>query len=155
MRWLDEEPVSWETPIGTVITQKYLNYGVTRVSTTLGDYHVIDITSTARLDKNDQAKGVAPNLIHSFDAAHLACVALETPELSHMFIHDSFGTHACDVDRLLEVTKQTFVDIYSQNWFEKLYGTMVFLSKRPALPRPPTRGALDVSAVEESEYFFS
>lgn len=151
----DGSSISWETPAGTVITQKYLKFGHTNIRTSLGDFRVSDPGRNPELVKGDQTKGIAPNLIHSFDAAHLSLVALALPELSHMFIHDSFGTHACDVDTLLDVTKRKFIEIYSEDWFEKLYGTMVFLSGRPALPRPPEAGTLDITKVADSSYFFA
>ena len=60
--------------------------------------------------------GMSPNYIHSQDAAHMALV-IDTWNNEFGAIHDSFSTHASDVDNLLALTKQTFVEMYDVDNF--------------------------------------
>ena len=97
--------------------------------------------------------GISPNFIHSQDAAHMAMVIAQW-DGSFGAVHDSFSAHACDVDRLGELTRSVFVDIYNkENYFEDilenvLSSTLGFDKEIPSL------GRLDIEQVNESEYFF-
>lgn len=63
------------------------------------------------MDTRAQARAVVPNIIHSYDASHLLMTAIrfcnEDRYLSG--VHDSYGTHACDVDQLAKDTREAFV----------------------------------------------
>jgi hypothetical protein len=59
--------------------------------------------------------GMLPNYIHSFDALHMQNVVLELDkkEIQDIWaVHDSFGVHACNIDQLLKIVKETFVEIH-------------------------------------------
>jgi DNA-directed RNA polymerase len=100
-----------------------------------------------------QLSGFSPNLVHSIDAAML----METVRRlqgygihSFSLIHDSYGTHAADIDKLHSVLRQVFYDIYKDGKFlEELKETM--LSDRDI----PEQGTLDISEVLVSKYFFN
>lgn len=151
----DGKGITWETPTGMVVSMMYVDPGDTRVWTPFGYLRVMkEITSESKLKTHKQDNGVAPNIIHSFDAAHLARVVLAF-EGAVCAVHDSYGTHACDVDALLETTKEEFINIYSEDWFEKLRASIIFHSDRPAMPQAPERGNLDITQVRKSAYFFA
>ena len=60
-------------------------------------------------------RGMLPNYIHSFDALHMQNVVLELDKKRIQDIwavHDSFGVHACDIDKLREIVNRTFVEIH-------------------------------------------
>ena len=64
---------------------------------------------------NDIVLGMLPNYIHSFDALHMQNVVLELDKEGKQDIwavHDSFGVHACDIDKLIEIVNRTFVEIH-------------------------------------------
>ena len=63
--------------------------------------------------------GLAPNFIHSFDAKHMENVinSLNTQGILDIWaVHDSFGVHACDVDRLVKTAKHEFVELHKKNF---------------------------------------
>ena len=165
MAWMQEcamataatgQGISWTTPLGLKITQRYTNPGSKQLRTCLGKLTLQMYGPEGSLKKSKQKSSVAPNLIHSFDASHMMLVALNMPEgTPFAMIHDSFGTHACDVDELLEVTKRTFVSIYRENWFESLWADFRFFSNDVDIPPPPAMGDLKIEEVLKSDYFFS
>ena len=59
--------------------------------------------------------GMLPNYIHSFDALHMQNVVLELDKVGKQDIwavHDSFGVHACDIDDLRDIVRETFIEIH-------------------------------------------
>jgi len=99
------------------------------------------------------ASGIAPNFIHSMDAAHMANTITAFGG-SFAAVHDSFSCHADDVDFLQDVTKMTFIAQYdTDNFFDVIQdmlqehaGTFPF--------GQPELGTLDVNSIQDSEYFF-
>ncbi len=108
----------WKTPIiGLEVIQEEFETKKDKISTKYnGKKNTMQIKiPTDRIDKREQSKGIAPNFIHSLDATHLFLTVLESHKNgidSFATIHDSFGTHACDIDILLEATKDTFIQMY-------------------------------------------
>jgi hypothetical protein len=71
--------------------------------------------NTLRVLSGDIVLGMLPNYIHSFDALHMQNVVLELDKKGMQDIwavHDSFGVHACDIDKLRKIVKRTFVEIH-------------------------------------------
>ena len=96
--------------------------------------------------------GMSPNYIHSMDASHMALV-ISNWSGSFGAVHDSFSTHASDVDDLLELTKDTFISMYDiDNYFD-------FISDNVTLGQDdvdkPQLGQLNIGGINDSEYFFS
>lgn len=107
-----------------------------------------------------QANAVAPNVVHSLDAACLMkTVAMASHDgIEHFaMVHDSFGTHAANMPVLLTATRQAFFHLYSRHdVVEELYHEWLDQAQDPAaLEPPPELGSLDVSVVLASDYFFS
>jgi DNA-directed RNA polymerase len=158
------KPVTWETPTGFVIRQAYYNTAIKRVSTIVGvgqyaprelSYHDEDKTLGFQVKK--QSSSIAPNIIHSFDAAHMMQTIAAAGDLSFSVIHDSFGVHASDMPEFLNVIRQEFVAIYKEDWFANLQAD--FEASRqgadfPLLP-PPDRGDFKVEQVTRAEFFFA
>ncbi|MDV7395778.1 DNA-directed RNA polymerase, partial [Arthrospira platensis SPKY1] len=119
----------WTTPLGfPVIQAKYdKKEGRRVVNTFLGGIRIrltIDDTqdpeargrAITKLDAIAQVNAVAPNFIHSLDAAHLQLTVVRGKEqglASFALIHDSFGTHAADTDKLFGLVRETMIEIYS------------------------------------------
>jgi DNA-directed RNA polymerase len=65
-------------------------------------------------------------------------------------IHDDYGTHAADAQKLFMLIRTSFVDMYTNHDpiadFAALY---------PECPPPPAKGDLDINEVIYSDYFFS
>ena len=99
------------------------------------------------------ASGCSPNFVHSMDAAHMAKV-IDRFSGSFGAIHDSFSTHACDVDNLLEHTKWQFAMMYNTDNFFTTIENMLLTSREGYTLKQPELGTLDISEILESDYFF-
>ena len=68
-------------------------------------------------------------------------------------IHDSFSTHACDVEDLLAKTKDTFVSMYDQtNYYDIIQQN---LTGKTDDVQQPDIGSLEIQEVHDSDYFFA
>jgi DNA-directed RNA polymerase len=72
-----------------------------------------------------------------------------------MTVHDSFATHADDVETLLDALKSRFVFLHEQPLMERFREE---LQRRYNVTLPPIEyvdDGFDLQAVERSEYFFA
>jgi DNA-directed RNA polymerase len=131
MRWMqnvakklceENKPVVWTTPIGLVCKQEYRKPSQRRVTTLVGRTKVLEPNPTGELRKSKQFNSIAPNIVHSFDAAHLMMTVNAAADcgISVGTVHDSYGTHACDVDTLGSILRDMFIEIYSQDQLANL-----------------------------------
>jgi len=69
-----------------------------------------------------QASAFPPNFVHSLDATHMLLTAIETHRrgLTFAAVHDSYWTHACDIDAMSTVIRDTFIDLHSSDMLSKL-----------------------------------
>lgn len=151
----DQEPVIWwTTPSGFPASQTYFEQEVHRIRTRLhGEEKIRVNTETDDPDINSHSSGMAPNFVHSMDAAHLhltAAAASAEGITSLAMIHDDYGTHAADADKLYRIIREQFVGMYQQH--DPLRDLH---SKYPVLGAPPTPGTLDITQVLHSPFFFS
>lgn len=98
--------------------------------------------------------GISPNFIHSLDAAHMAMV-VDKWNGDFGAVHDSFATHACDVDDLLTLIKQEFVEMYDVDNFYDFIQYQLLTSTVDLDVAQPDRGTLDIREVYDSDFFFS
>jgi DNA-directed RNA polymerase len=98
-------------------------------------------------------KALAPNVIHSLDAAHLALTVREARARgvrSFAAVHDCVGTHAGKVEVLRDCLRIVFASDEFAGAAQKMLDDFAELSGKK---RPP-RGDLDLSGVLRSDYFF-
>ena len=96
--------------------------------------------------------GISPNYVHSMDASHMALV-IDRWDGHFGAVHDSFSTHACDVDAMLDLTKDTFIEMYDvDNYFDKIREDITGSTDNIEQPK---RGGLDVQETRHSDYFFA
>ena len=96
--------------------------------------------------------GISPNFIHSLDASHMALI-IDQWHGEFGAVHDSFSTHACDVEELIALTKAKFMDMYSvDNFFDYIREQ---LTNNTDDVVQPERGALDIEEVDNADYFFA
>jgi DNA-directed RNA polymerase len=155
-------PLTWTTPTGFLVQQVYNAVNRRRVKTRMGEQFVFVSYMQSKKDKLDNRKmsqAVAPNFIHSLDAAALAktlCLCLANGMSSFTAIHDSYGTHAADMAKLQACIREAFVLMYRtdilQKFAEEIGSYQQIRGK--VLPPPPERGGLDLEAIRESEFFF-
>jgi DNA-directed RNA polymerase len=151
--------VRWATPHGLVIEQRYHTTTSARVFTRLmGVVQLFIRQSKRKLWKRKQTYAISPNVVHSFDAAHMMhtirwCEEMEV-SASWAVVHDSFGCHAADAPLLAEVLRVTFAEQYRCNQLEVLRDGIT-LPEGVELPEPPPQGDLNVNDVIRAEYFFA
>lgn len=156
-------PLWWETPMGLPILQEYKKSKGKRIITHWAGARLDVMLSVEeeKIDSRAQANGVAPNFVHSLDAAHLQSVALQSRRegIAHLaMIHDSFGTHAADTDRLSGILRETFIKQYEGDVLGDFYEQLKQqLGEELAeeLPAPPKAGTLDLNAVLNAAYTFA
>jgi DNA-directed RNA polymerase len=166
MQWLQDasdelieagiDEINWRSPSGFMVRQRYGKLDFIKVETRLAGG--VRIRPTIRMEVEEPCKrrhrnGIAPNFIHSCDAAHmhfLICAA-DDAGLGHLaFIHDDYGTTAEGTETLHRLIRETFVTMYEQGCpltiFRDLYGITAPI---------PEYGDLDIREVINSVYFFA
>jgi DNA-directed RNA polymerase len=147
--------IDWVTPSGFPCRQAYSQKEYKR-------YELYNMTLAVpqpipnTIDVKRQVQGIVANIIHSFDCVHavLTCNAAMANNITSLqFIHDSFGTHACDIDELGVILRNEFISMHSNDLMQQF----VDFAKANDLDMPPfpSQGRLDLESVRNSAYFFS
>lgn len=181
MKWLQDYayiatheglPVRWTTPSGFVAVQAYYKYDSKRLDCLMGGVRIQlrYKEDTGNLDIRKMSNAISPNFTHSLDASHLmltVCKCLDNGITVFSMIHDSYGTHACDIDLLSRLLRETFVDIYKNNDVLGMFAEEVTeqLTTKDGddgddddeclFPEPLELGELDITEVLDSNYFFA
>lgn len=161
MQWLKDvakqqpkgKRMQWKAPTGFLVQHDYLGYREVRVRV-----HSCGLSLVLLREVTDDTcpvqmqNAIAPNFVHALDASHLTFTANAMAEagLSMVAIHDSFGTHPCDVAAMHRIIREQFVRLYAHR---NILGE--FLWDVQAVGEPPNRGNLDILQVLDSEFFFS
>mgnify|MGYP003630596234 FL=1 len=148
-----ETTIEWDTPSG--FRARYENFTTVdfkaRARLNGKDVKHVLKTPTDRPNIRGFMSGISPNFIHSMDAAHMALVIADW-DGAFGAVHDSFATHASDVEDLLQKTKQVFIDMYTNdNFFDTIRQQ---LTNNTDSVQQPALGELDVKDINSSEYFF-
>lgn len=164
--------VRWTTPSGFPAVQRYTKPDVKRVRIFLYDREAKMPKQTRftlhglgpKYDTRKAKAGIAPNVVHSWDSAHMQLSILTAldqpgdPIKDFFMIHDSFATTAADTWRFYHCIRHAMVDMYEDNCllqnFENECRNRLANPDMDLLP-VPEKGTLDVRAVLESEYCFS
>ena len=154
-----DDSIRWVTPSGFYV--EYFNYHRKSVSQRgtitgygrRGEVHHRAEIETDNVDQRGFACGISPNYIHSLDASHMAKVICGW-DGSFGAVHDSFSSHASDIDDLCRLTKHVFVDMYNHpDYFDMIERSILndveYIVERPAL------GTLNIEEVVNSDYFFA
>lgn len=158
------EPMSWYTPSGFLVINKYNPRRTKPSDVRVWDkkYQLRYAYYTDEYDCDKAITAMPPNFVHSLDAAHMSLVIDRMITMGIEFfsmIHDSFGTMANDVPMMREVTKETFHEIHSvdrlselQARAEDIVGDQ--LPKQHPARNYQQRGTLDIDRVLDAEYLF-
>lgn len=159
----EDKPIHWTTPAGFLVLQDYRKAEGERIDFMLLEKRVrmvVNQTGTA-LDSRKQGQGISPNFVHSMDASHLMLTVNACADegiTSFAMIHDSYGTHAADAEKLSHLLRREFVKQYSGNVLEDFRNSILEImpqDKHELIPPVPPMGTLDLEAVMDSEYFFA
>ncbi|GAU51335.1 hypothetical protein TSUD_412820 [Trifolium subterraneum] len=121
MNWLGDcakviastnEAVGWVTPLGLPVVQPYRELGRHLIKTSL---QVLTLQrETDKVMVKRQRTAFPPNFVHSLDGSHMmmTAVACKKAGMSFAGVHDSYWTHACDVDEMNRILREKFVELY-------------------------------------------
>ena len=173
MRWLQTAaslaakeglPVRWTTPVGFPVMQAYADIETRRVKTAINGKLVYFRVNqeTDKLDRRKQSSGIAPNYVHSCDAAHLMLTVVRAKQAginSFACIHDSFGCPAGEVETFFRIVRESFVEMYETvdvlGSFRDEITQQLSDEGKEKLPALPARGTLDLSQVVDSRFCFA
>lgn len=156
-------PILWTTPDGLPVQQDYrvpkgqrieVHWQGSMIKLTLAE-------GSAVIDSRGQANGIAPNFVHSMDAAHLRALARAARRegIDHLaVIHDSFATHAARTDDLVRLLRSTFVEQYEPDVLDRFRREVEAALPpewRGSIPPPPKAGSLDLGEVLRAPYLFA
>lgn len=160
MQWLKgiakQQPkgkrMEWTSPTGFLVQHDYQDFDEVRVK-----LRSCGVETALVREYNEDTKpipmqnAISPNFVHALDASHLTLTALLMKEhgLHIVGIHDSFGTHPCDVDTLHTSIRAAFISMYqADNMLTN------FLWEVDGIGEVPMRGTLQLAEVQNSEFFF-
>ncbi|KAI7781396.1 hypothetical protein LA080_014712 [Diaporthe eres] len=114
--------IIWTTPLRMPIVQPYRKTSSTVISTCMQSLVLQKPDRFDPVNRRKQLQAFPPNFIHSLDASHMILSALECDELGLTFaaVHDSFWTHAADVDTMNRVLRDAFIRIHSEDVIKRL-----------------------------------
>lgn len=114
---LFKSTVVWTTPLRLPVVQPYRKTNTKDIKTSLQNLRLHEPQVWDPISKRKQLQAFPPNFIHSLDATHMLLSALKCNEVGMTFasIHDSFWTHACDVDRLSILLRDAFIEMHAEN----------------------------------------
>ncbi|KAK7055086.1 DNA-directed RNA polymerase [Favolaschia claudopus] len=115
--------VVWTTPLGLPICQPYRKTARKQIFTAMQTVYITDPGSPAEVNTMKQASAFPPNFIHSLDATHMMLTAIEcrVQGLTFASVHDSYWTHACSIDHMSEIIRDTFIALHSSDVLQKLH----------------------------------
>lgn len=156
-------PVNWTTPLGFWVQQWYPKAETYKIECILNGIRFQPrlYKETTKLNSRKMAQAIAPNFIHSMDASHLMSTVLRCEEKgidSFGMVHDSYATHAGDMDRLSSILRECFIEQYSGDILEDFRNEILTqLPKKmyKQIPEVPSIGTLDLSQIQQSLYFFA
>jgi DNA-directed RNA polymerase len=150
----------WEVPGGMTVVNKYVEFEPrTSRSSLYNRLYVLKATfglPTKDIDIAASRGAIAPNFIHSFDAAHMRLAILRMQEAgvtNFSMIHDSYGCPAPQIPAMRQIIKETFFEVHQVNQLEQLTAYAEQQLGCEVEPSPPT-GSLDISGVLRAEYLF-
>lgn len=144
--------IRWVTPAGFPVVQHYAHEVVSRLNLpALGIQLNMTRYDDSQLNRLRCMNGIAPNFVHGLDSSHLVRV-LGKFEGSLVPIHDSFGTHPCDVDEMHRVLREEFVRMYTESDPLADLTAAVQQHTHDELVQP-TKGSLDIAKVRQSTFF--
>lgn len=146
-----DEFLQWTVPITNApVIQAYRKAVTKRTKLTYGDDELkvqIEAWDETTIDYDAVITGAAPNIVHSYDAGHLAIVVYMS-YYPMSVIHDSFGCHAGNMHHLFKLARSEFVNFYETD-------PLALLLEELMVPElMPERGNLDIKLIMKSDYAF-
>ncbi|KAK4177108.1 putative mitochondrial precursor of DNA-directed RNA polymerase [Triangularia setosa] len=114
--------IVWTTPLRMPVVQPYRSSVNRVVATCLQNLTLMDAARSDPVNRRKQLQAFPPNFIHSLDASHMMLSALESHDggLTFAAVHDSFWTHAADVDVMSTIIRDSFIRIHEEDVIGRL-----------------------------------
>lgn len=183
MKWLQDvcrvvneysAPMVWTTPSGFTVRQFISKASTARIElVVMGQRLSLSLGShkDGSPDRKRMVNSIAPNFVHSMDAAHMVRTVNKLREVTFedvavCLVHDSYAVHASDAWTLSTAVRQAFVEMYSERcWLENFRECAIrsvaeHTGKpddeiREKVPPVPEYLGFDITQVINSLYFFS
>jgi DNA-directed RNA polymerase len=109
--------IIWTTPLRMPVIQPYRKATMREVRTAMQTFTYPTGDQTDPVMKRKQLQGFPPNFIHSLDASHMLLSALQCNKrgLDFAAVHDSFWTHAADIDVMNVCLREAFIQIHEDD----------------------------------------
>ena len=151
------QPLTWITPMGLPVVQPYRKPDRYIVHTVMQKVTIADQSDECPVNSSRQTSAFPPNYVHSLDSTHMMMTALECEKVGMTFtaVHDSFWTHAADIDEMNDKLRSAFVELHEQPLLDELRETLKLQYPSMDIAPVPARGKLDLNTVKDSPYFFN
>lgn len=171
-----EVPISWRPPSGLKIIQSYRLSSEHKVSISWGGKRRKFVLRMPNkdIDKRKQVNAIIPNIIHSLDASHLFKVIdlfILNDINPFISIHDCFGSHPNNIEKMSYLVKVCFVDMYTKidfldsfhndviknimDYYEVKDNKVLFNNKLINIPTKPNIGILKLINILDSKYIIN
>ena len=112
---------------------------------------------TQEVDKRAQRNGFPPNFVHSVDSSHMmqTASACYRNNVTFAAVHDSFWTHAATTERMSEILREEFVNLYRHDLLADLKKDLQERHPLLKFPEMPKKGKLNIDEVLNARFFFS
>ena len=107
----------------------------------------IQIMENQKVNKKKQITASSPNIVHSYDAAHLT-MTVNACDFPTATVHDAFSCLPADMPVLFEEVRKQFVEFNQQDPLKQL------LEAQDSLDLMPVRGSLDLQDILKSDFAF-
>lgn len=156
--------LTWTSPSGLPVHQRYMDYRGIRIKLHHLSPVPMDLLSTHipdGLSVKRMANGTSPNVIHSLDASHMAFATIDAfanGVRNLGGVHDCFSTTPAEMEQLRNSVRNAFAALYQHDWYSTITGELLRqlpeeLHRR--LPALPKLGGLDVTTVQQADYFIT
>jgi DNA-directed RNA polymerase len=147
-----KEHMNWISPITNFpVTQAYRKPTTKRTELKYGDEILkvqLQVWEETTVNESKQKTGAAPNIVHSLDAVHLT-MCIHDADYPVTVVHDSFGSHAGNMNKMFYHVRQKFVELYESMPLENV------LEQLKSSDLIPKKGNLNVSEVYRSDFAFA
>lgn len=154
------QAINWESPSGFPVHQFYPNTIGRKVSSNIygKGVHIYFENDLDTVSPRLQRQGIAPNYVHSVDAAMLHLSVIEANKSHDIYdfsmIHDSYGTHSNKCPAFRDALRNVFANTFKRDLLSE-FKAQVEENANVTLPDLPTFGNLNTEEVRHSTYFFS
>ena len=160
-------PIVWTTPTGFQVFQDIRNKTNERIRATvyikgkaITTFYTIQAPddSGGKIVTLEQQKKIVANFIHSFDAAHMMLtinLLLKKGVKSFATIHDSFGVHSLNVEKLNQMIRRTFYSIYKERVLDNTFADYYISFDGESSSFISDKWKSTLRSVLAAKYFFS